>query len=279
MNSTIHILNGDSTLFGLKKGGIKGDVLVWREMLVEGDLEYDVGTDEFWKKRYQFFKESLNVDRLEYFDKVIKELVQIEDLSTYKEVVLWFEYDLFCQVNLMALCSYLLKNYRKDITYYLVCVGKKSGVDTLQTLADYAPDAYKLLYEDRIKITRNDLLFADASWKVYVDNKTEELTAFNFDKNKKFRYLQMAIKQHLKRTPDKIGLNQLDYIILKTIQAKQATEKQILNALLHWQRRETVYGFGDLQYLMHLKNLKKFYSIEKGKYALNTLGKSILTQQ
>ena len=276
MTQTVHILNGDSTSFGIKKGNINGDIIVWREMLADGFIDKDVGSDVFWKKRYSFFENELGISKLDYYDKCIKELVKIEDLSNYNEVVLWFEFDLFCQVNLMALCTYLLKYYRNDISYFLVCVGKEKDRENLQTLADFSPKEYQYLYNDKIRLSRNDLLFAKESWEVYVNNNEKELGQYNFNKNVKFKYLQLAIDQHLKRFPGKGGLNQVEYKILELISSNGRTKKDIIRDLLNWQRCETVYGFGDLQYILHLRKLNDFYKIKDQQYYLNNKGKSIL---
>jgi len=251
-------------------------LLVWRELLVDGLVNNDVGSDTFWMQRYDFFEKELGVTKLEYYDKIIKELIKIEDLSNYKEVVLWFEFDLFCQVNLLALCSYLLKYYRKDITYYLICVGNDKGKEKLQTLADYAPENYKYLLENKVKLTRNDLLFADQCWEMYVRNNREELKQFNFDKNKKFTYLQLAMNQHLMRFSNTNRLNQINTKFLEIIDSASLNEKQIVRALLKWQRDNTVYGFGDLQYFGYLKKLNNFYEIVSDQYYLNKAGKNIL---
>ena len=276
MTQTVHILNGDSTSFGIKKGNINGDIIVWREMLADGFIDKDVGSDVFWKKRYSFFENELGISKLDYYDKCIKELVKIEDLSNYNEVVLGFEFDLFCQVNLMALCTYLLKYYRNDISYFLVCVGKEKDRENLQTLADFSPKEYQYLYNDKIRLSRNDLLFAKESWEVYVNNNEKELGQYNFNKNVKFKYLQLAIDQHLKRFPGKGGLNQVEYKILELISSNGRTKKDIIRDLLNWQRCETVYGFGDLQYILHLRKLNDFYKIKDQQYYLNNKGKSIL---
>jgi len=94
MNKILHILNGDNTAQIFSKSTIHGDIIIWREMLCDGALHKDVGSDEFWKKRYNFFEEEIGITRLEYYDKTIKELIKIENVSNYDEIVLWFEYDL-----------------------------------------------------------------------------------------------------------------------------------------------------------------------------------------
>jgi hypothetical protein len=272
MNKTLHILNGDSTATIFSKSTIQGDVIIWREMLCEGSLHKDVGGDEFWKKRYAFFEEEMGITRLEYYDKTIKELIKIDEVSSYNEVVLWFEYDLFCQVNLMALCVYLLKHYRKDINYYLVCTGHEKGKQYLQTLSDYSPNEYQILYKNKIKLTRNSLLFSEQCWHVYVENNLEELKRFDFNKQDKFKYFQKAINQHLQRFSSQNGLNQIENKILEIINSGVSDKNSIVKELLFWQQKETVYGFGDLQYFLYLKKLGDYYTVKNELMTLNDKG-------
>lgn len=276
MNKTLHILNGDSTAQIFSRSTIQGDVIIWREMLCEGSLHKDVGSDAFWKKRYAFFEVEIGVSKIEYFDKTIKELIKIEDTSNYNKIVLWFEYDLFCQVNLMALCVFLLKYYRKDINYYLVCIGHEKGKSYLQTLSDYSSDKYQTLYKDKIKLTRNNLLFAKQSWELYVENNKETLKEFDFDQCSKFNYLQQAINQHLQRFPSQNGLNQIENKILRIINTGVSDRNSIVNELLLWQQKETVYGFGDSQYFLYLKKLGDYYTIKNEMIILNNKGKKML---
>ncbi len=273
MAEILHILNGDSTKSIFEKSTLKGDVLVWREMLCEGTLHKKIGSDAFWKKRYAFFEKELGVSKLDYYDNTIKEIIPIEDLQGYDEVVLWFEYDLFCQINLIALCTYLLESYRKDILYYLVCTGKEKGEPTLQSLSDYAAESYPKLYGKRLKLTRNNLLFAQESWNLYVENNPKKLEAFDFTKKQKFRYLQNAINQHLERFPKSNGQNQIENKLLHYIDSEKWTKKEIINEILSWQKKETVYGFSDLQYALILNKLHNFYVEEEGTLKLNDLGK------
>jgi len=278
MAKVLHILNGDSTASILKQASIEGDIVVWREMLCEGPIYKDVGSDNFWLKRCNFFENELGVPKLEYNDKTIKEILKLQDVSNYDKVVLWFEYDLFCQVNLMAACSYLLDNYNKSASYYLVCTGKEKGKEQLQTLGDYDAGFYPKLLENKIKLSRNKLLFAKQCWEMYVENNPEKLKAFNFNINSKFAYFQMAISQHLERFPKANGLNQIQEKILEVINAGTFNKNQIVKEMLIWQRATTVYGFGGLQYFFSLDKLNDYYSINNEIYKLNENGKKIINE-
>ncbi|QCX37028.1 DUF1835 domain-containing protein [Aureibaculum algae] len=276
MAKKLHILNGDSTALTLKESGIEGDVVVWREMLCEGAICKEVGSDEFWLKRYDYFENELGVTKLEYFDKTIKEIVKLENVANYDEIILWFEYDLFCQVNLMALCTYLLESYDKSVTYHLVCTGKENEKDQMQTLGDYDAESYPQLLGKKKKLSRIKLLFAKKCWEIYVNNNPEELMAFNFNQKPDFAYFQMAIDQHLQRFPKSNGLNQIQQKLLEVIGSNSLTKNQIVREMLLWQRTETVYGFGDLQYVNYLDNLNAYYTMNDENYQLNEKGKKFI---
>ena len=251
MAKILHILNGDTTAKIFSQSGIPGETLIWREMLCDGPAAPEVGSDLFWKKRYDFFETQYGVEKLTYFDKTLKEIIRIEDTDRYDELVLWFEYDLFCQVNLIAALSYILKHYKKDIRYFLVCTGEKDR----KTLSDFSADEYTQLYEQKIRLSRNDLLLADESWKIFVQNDPKVLSGFDFNRSKKLRCLAPAMKAHLSRFPDASGLNRIEKKIIEL--AATIPEEEIVTRLLQWQKEETIYGFGDLQYRKYVHDLKQ----------------------
>ena len=276
MSKTIHVVNGDSTAKILEKSEIKGDIVVWREMLCEGPLHKNLGSDEFWLNRYSYFENEIGVNRLDYYDKTIKEIVKLEDLSGYSNVVLWFEYDLFCQINLLALCTYLLDNYVKKTCYFLVCTGFKEGEEQLQSLSNYTFSEFTTLFDTKIALSKTNLEFAKECWELYVENDFKKLKKFNFNQNSKFKNLQSAINQHLLRFPSVNGLNQIENKILGIINSNIFSTNEIIQKLLIWQLENTVYGFGDLQYFMYLKLLNKHFLIKDDKYYLNEIGKGKL---
>ena len=77
------------------------------------------------------------------------------------------------------------------------------------------------------------------------------------------------MKQELERFPNEDGLNQIDRKILEFIKEGNHTFIDVVKLLLIWQRNETVYGFGDLQYAMRIKNLEKYYTENNGVLELN----------
>ena len=108
MNSSIlHITNGDSTTNYLKKLHFSGSFITWREMLCEGKTTVDVGSETFWKNRFDFLKTSYNISKRKFIDFTLKEYRTLCSKKESKEIVLWFDHDLFCQINMIAVISWL----------------------------------------------------------------------------------------------------------------------------------------------------------------------------
>jgi hypothetical protein len=84
------------------------------------------------------------------------------------------------------------------------------------------------------------------------------------------------MNQHLQRFNNASGINQIDRKILNIINSDNLTKRTIIRDLLNWQRKETVYGFGDIQYAKYLEKLHRFYDLENDLYKLNAHGKSFL---
>ncbi|WP_337994869.1 hypothetical protein [Polaribacter ponticola] len=61
--SILHITNGDTTTNYLHKLNFSGEFITWREMLCEGKTTTDVGSEDFWKNRFDFFKTSYKISK------------------------------------------------------------------------------------------------------------------------------------------------------------------------------------------------------------------------
>ena len=99
MKSLLHITNGDSFTTRLRTMPIKGDIITWREMLCEGKTLASVGSESFWKTRFEFLNKNYKVSKSWFVEKTLKEYRSLCNHKQQDQIVLWFEYDLFCQVN------------------------------------------------------------------------------------------------------------------------------------------------------------------------------------
>src|SRR5690606_20825334 len=99
----LHITNGSVLTNVLKELKVKGTILTWQEMLCEGPTAEHIDSDDFFKIRKTFFNGFYDI---EIDSKAIKkELNKLNTPEKYSEIVLWFEYDLFCHINMVAVIS------------------------------------------------------------------------------------------------------------------------------------------------------------------------------
>ncbi len=276
-SSILHITNGDSTTERINKLNFKGDIITWREMLCEGKTSVDVGSESFWKTRFDFLKSSYKVSKQKFIDYTVKEYRNLCNQKEQDEIVLWFEYDLFCQVNMLAVISWL-KRYRKERQISLVCSGTIDDQEKLLSLNELTNSQLKELYSTRTQLTKDDIEYADYIWQLYCSDSPLQLeNAYKFNTSATFSYLEEAIKSHLLRFPSiENGLNHVENNILKTAKNNQFTSKeQLVGNLLSDQEN---YGFGDIQYINKLDQLKKLFT-SFNPVKLSKVGKQVLHNQ
>src|SRR5690606_26458978 len=108
---TLHALPGDALAEQFSAAAIPGEVIVFREALVTGPVD-GAYPDEFWDVRSNFVALEYGEDPLDYREKVAYEIDRLTEISSDDEAALWFEYDLFCQVN-MCFCLARLRGHNK----------------------------------------------------------------------------------------------------------------------------------------------------------------------
>lgn len=275
--SILHITNGDSTTNYLKSLKFSGDFITWREMLCEGKTTTDVGSETFWKNRFDFFKSSYKINKQTFINYTLKEYRNLCKQKAQNEIVLWFEYDLFCQINMIAVISWL-KRYRKGYQISLVCSGKVGNSKKMYALTELSEKQIHNHFKNKVALSQDDIEYADYIWQLYCSDSPLRLeTIYKFNPMSPFKYLAPAIEAHLKRFPSiENGLNLVENTILKTaIDKKPKSKNQLVNQLL---KDEDVYGYGDLQYENKITELRKlFHSFNPVR--LSKVGKKVLENQ
>ena len=276
MSSLLHITNGDFFTQRLATLGLKGDVITWREMLCEGKTLTTVGSETFWKTRFDFLHKNYKVSKSTFIEYTLKEYRSLCNHKKQDKIVLWFEYDLFCQINMLAVISWL-KEHRKDAEISLICSGKQDGTDRLYSLGELSHEQLIDAYANRCTLSQDDIEYADYIWQLYCSDNPIRLEHISDFDNYQFKYLSQAVKTHLKRFPTiKNGLNDMENKMLNiAIAKKPKTKKEFLNAIL---KNQEFYGFGDIQYQRAISRLKPLFS-SFNPVRISKKGKEILAGQ
>ena len=270
-NSALHITNGTSLTEYLIELDVKGDFMTWQEMLCEGPTIAKIDSDEFYEVRRKFLNEHYNVDIDE--KELKEELKKLDDVSLYSEIVLWFEYDLFCHINLLGVLN-LLHQKNIDLPLFLVCSGRIPGEKGFKGLAELTPVQLINHYTDKIRLTNDDKDLAVALWRIYC-GKDHNIFKPYIVRSSSFKYLSNCLKAHLKRFPDsKNGLDTIEQNILKIVKDIEIKSRHhLLGYALNYQG---YYGFGDMQMNRIINKLSIFFTEEEQSLKLNRKGHEAL---
>lgn len=265
----LHITNGDDLSRQIIDLKIPGDLITWREMLCEGPSSMDVGGEEFVLQRKTFLLEKYQVPEEKYCEEFLEELVKLAAINNYDEIVLWFEFDLFSHMNMLALISFLLQN-KKNGPFSLVCSRKLKGEEEMAPLSQLSPNNLKQHYDHRIPLTNEDIQTAQLIWELYCSKNPKRMTS-EIKKTTNFEYLSSCIRAHIERFPSvKTGLNTLEVNILKLIDEH---EIKSMNHLLGYALQyQGYYGYVDVQMERVLEKLSPFYDTSDTGIRLNDDG-------
>lgn len=270
----LHITNGSNLTNYLKELDVDGEFLTWEEMLCEGPTVAGIDSNDFFNTRKAFLNEvySIEIDEKEYK----KELGKLNKLETVTEINLWFEYDLFCHINLIAVIS-LLHQREIELPLYLVCSGRVEGEKTLKGLSELNPEQVIDHYQNKILLNKDDIDMAIALWRTYC-GKDHNIFKPYIVKSSSFPYMSNCLKAHLERFPDsKSGLNVLEKNILEIVRNNNIKSKHhLIGYALNYQG---YYGFGDIQFERLINNLSIFFNETTDSIELNRKGHEALINQ
>jgi len=267
----LHITNGSHLTNVLNELNIQGVKLTWQELLCEGPTTEKVGSELFLETRKSFFTQFYNIDLDIEFIK--SELDKFNDSENYSEIVLWFEYDLFCHINMIAIIS-LIQQKKMNLPLHLVCSGRIEGSKNLMGLSELSPEQLLNHYKNKVLLNKDDIDIATTVWGIYCGVDHNLLKPF-IVKPSSFKYLSNCLKAHLERFPDSVdGLSILERNILQIIVKHSITSKHhLLGYALNYQG---FYGYGDLQLERIINQLSMFYSVTEGEIELNRKGHEAL---
>ena len=231
---SIHVLPGDSLVAEFNKTGIDGEVVVCRECLVAGDRS---GTtlDEFWDRRANFIALEYGGDPIEYQENVAYELEKLIGLPADTEVNLWFEYELFCQVN-MWFCLDLLKG--SDVRVFRIEPLNASPDDIWKGFGKLEAVDLVNCYEGRTQFSEEDIAMGSQLWEAFRQEDLDELRRLGEYRSPCFPFLKEVCE-----AAAEIGSRPAE--IVRELKASGLNELESL--FPEFQKRAGVYGYGDLQ--------------------------------
>ena len=249
----LHIHNGDSAADTARNSGIPGEHLAWREALVCGPAPGGLSEDKFRAVRARHLADAygVNIERCER--KLREQEETLARFSDHEEVVLWFEHDLFCQVQLIYLLDWFARRELGKTRLSLICIGEFRGVPTFHGLGQLNEEQLKSLFTQRIEVTSSQLDLGSKAWQAYSSPDAANLVSLLDSDLSALPFLKSALDKHLRRFPSTHnGLGRIGNVGLELVAKGCRNFKSLFPAFA---RLEPGYGFGDAQFYLELKRL------------------------
>ena len=235
-----NILNGDSLAYSFPDTKIEGNIIVVRECLIDGNLSGD-NLHDLWKSRARY----MGLTETEYHNKVAKEFEKIMNVPDNAEFNLWFEYDLFCQVNMWFVISIINRlSIKKKVYAVYTSYLDRNDKQFWNGFGQATSSELKICFAERIPLKNNDLQFGQDLWAAYKSDDLEELIRLAKNQSPAFPYLQEVVKAHVERFP-KDGTEGRPERVLEEITKNISTDFH--RVFKEFWSRESIYGFGDTQ--------------------------------
>lgn len=219
----LDITNGDSAGGGIRLSGVGGDVLPWRDVLHEGPVPGDVDDAGLARARAAF----LCSDGWAHTDRdVIGELrardATVASCAERDLVQLWFEHDLYDQLQLLDVLSRLSKLELGDTALRMVCIGEHPEVPDFRGLGQLSPEQFAALDSQAVAVTTEQLALAAEGWRAFRASTPEPLEAFRGGDLAALPFMAAALRRLAEEYPWRgDGLSRSERQLLRLVDERQ----------------------------------------------------------
>lgn len=232
----IHILNGDALAEQFPKE-LTGHTVICREVLMDGPLSETLD-EQFYNDRADYLIK-YSGGREKYNELVVPELEQLRQLEEGTVVYLWFEYDLFCQVNYWQCLQWLIK-YNEDLVLYWV---RPPDMDW-RGFGNWKPSQLSEMVVDAVRLDPKAIDAAISHLECYKSNDFKTISAY-LQETQLETHARLVLAAQLLRLPDGRGQVGIKAVVAEL---KKASEGDFGGAFRSFCKSYGHYGLGDLQF-------------------------------
>jgi hypothetical protein len=232
----LHVTNGTSV--SLAATGLGGEVLTWLDVLHEGPVPAGISDDELRRIRALF----LDTEWPGYQSAAEDLARRDQALGAHDEVVLWFEHDLFDQLQLIQILD-RLRNSRARLS--MICIerylGRMSG------------DELAALWPSRRAVADAERELATTAWRAFRSSDPMDVQTLLARDTSALPFLAGALRRHLQQFPwIGNGLSRTERQILQVLSDRPHTFQTLFPAE---QKMEERIFMGDSRLMRYVRGL------------------------
>ncbi len=213
----LHITNGDMAVGVLRAAELPGAYLPWRDVLHEGPVPAGLSLDKLSRLRVEFIV-SCGWGKLEEVSRqFLTRDAALEASLGEDEVVLWFESDLYDQLQLCQVLAWYNEQGSRPQKMSVIGVDKDAD-GNFRGLSQHKPDGIKALYESRVPIRDALIALAARAWDAFRAPEPVALDALRGKGTPALPVLAPALERLLQELPSKAnGLSRTEHAALAAV--------------------------------------------------------------
>jgi hypothetical protein len=268
--ASLHITNGDSVVYTFKKAGILGTHLPWRDMLHEGPVPGGVSLEDCSRVRGSYLASRGYGKPIRILHDFQARDAVIRRSREFDEVVLWFEHDLYDQLQLLQVLTVLREMDLEP--------GNVSCVQSDSYLGSMTAEEIVALHPKRRTVTRAMFDRAFAVWNDFCSGDPRLLLAQTASEHAGFPHMRTGLRRLCEEYPwSGDGLSRSQRHALQAVAQGAARNDELFRRA---QAREEAPFLGDTAFYAILRDLREGAAAliegEEGMYEPTALGRRIL---
>jgi hypothetical protein len=224
----LHITNGESVTSTFRQVRFPGTYLAWKDSLHDGPVPQTGNLSELSDVRAQALAgfgwgdpEKLRAD-FATRDRTL------QDFRKHQEVVLWFEHDLYDQLQLLQLLDWFEQQDLEGINLDLVQIDSYPGVRPFYGLGQLSGPQLARLFPMRKRVTHAQRSIATETWRAFRSGDPTDLAAISQQKFDEMPFLAAALARFLEEYPwITDGLSRSERQLLQATAAGKRKKKDI----------------------------------------------------
>ncbi len=244
--ATLHVTNGDGALYLLKKAGILGTHLAWRDALNDGPVPAGLSLEETSAVRANYLAQRGFANPIRLIHDFAQRDAQLRSAGDFEEVVLWFEHDLYDQLQILQVLTALEELDLEP--------GRIAVVQTDHYLASMTVDEILPLLPKRRTATAAIFRSARRNWQRFTAPSAAELYAAAGEDAIGLPFLRSALQRLCEEYPwTRDGLSRTQRQALYAVAQGPARDDELFSRA---QAREETFFLGKRTFVRVLEDLR-----------------------
>lgn len=160
----LHVTNGDVVAASVRESGVPGTVLPWRDVLTDG-LVPALDAAALREVRADFLAAEYGAASAGD-DMAARDCLLAEAAAADSEIVLWFEHDLYDQLQILQVLE-RLGGAPCRARLSLICIDRHPAVERFLGLGQLRPDQMAALYPSRVPVSAEAMSLAEKAWHAF----------------------------------------------------------------------------------------------------------------